>query len=208
MERLRLDAFVRIPWEARRAASAITRRVGVRSAAMLASCGLAGLLVWSAAESHRSAQELQARADVLANMLPAHPPRSRMQATQDKLARFEAHLLPAKDIPSVVEDVLRLAEEEGLAIRRGEYRAQPDTHGRFMRYGMALPVSGNEEMVRRFLRSALYRHKYIALQSIEFKRERIETDSIEARLQLVILSTLPEEKAPVGQAKPAGKGAA
>lgn len=174
---------------------------------MVASSVLAALFLWSAAESQQRAQDLQARADVLAHMLPAHPPRTRMQSTQDKLDRFKAHLLPAKDIPSVVEDVLRLAEEEGLAIRRGEYRAQADTHGGFMRYGMALPVSGNEEMVRRFLRSALYRHKYIALQSIEFKRERIETDSIEARLQFVILSTPPEEKAQVGQARPARKGA-
>lgn len=213
-----MDALVRIPspgkagprlvWELRRAASAIKRRVGLWPVAMLASSGLAGLLAWSAAENHQRAQDLQVRADVLAQMLPAQPPRSRSQATQDKLDRFEAHLLPAKDIPSVVEDVLRLAEEEGLAIRRGEYRAQADTHGGFMRYGMALPVSGNEDMVRRFLRAALYRHKYIALQSIEFKRERIETDNIEARLQFVILSTLPEEKARAGHAKAEGKGAA
>ena len=33
-----------------------------------------------------------------------------------------------------------------------------------MRYAMALPVSGNADMVRRFLRSALYRHKNIALE--------------------------------------------
>lgn len=197
------QAGPRLAWEARRLAAAISRRWGLWAPAMAVAAVLAALLGWNALENHQRAQALQARADVLAKLRPASPQRDRAQGPTEKLARFESHLLPQADIPAVLEDVLRLAEEEGLAIKRGDYRPQVDTLGRFMRYRMAVPVSGDAAMVRRFLRSALYRHKYIALESIEFKRERIETERIEARLHLIILARLPEAT----QAVPAGNNA-
>jgi hypothetical protein len=120
---------------------------------------------------------------------------------REKLKSFEQNLLPHAKIPVVVQALLRLAEDDGLSIRRGDYRLQADAGGGFVRYQMTLPVKGTAPAIHHFIQAALLDHSALALESVQFKRERIESSEIEARLQWVLLTALPGIDRSVYQAK-------
>lgn len=108
-----------------------------------------------------------------------------------RLQAFENLLLPHDDIPEAVGDLLRLAEDEGLSIKRGEYRAQVEPKGMFLRYRINLPVEGKPESVNRFMTKALLKQKYLALNQVQFKREGLTAARMEARIQWEFLARLP-----------------
>lgn len=111
--------------------------------------------------------------------------------TLDDLKSFEDFLMPHEDIPVVVQDLLRMAEDQKLTILKGEYRVQRDITGGFMRYRMSLPVKGTASTVHRYIEAALLAQKTLALESVQFKRDRIESIDIEARMQWVVFTHLP-----------------
>ena len=110
------------------------------------------------------------------------------------LQAFDDRLLAHDDIPSVLQDVLRLAEAQGLVAQRGDYRAQADVAGHFLRYRMSLPVRGAAPAVHRFMEAALLAQPSLALESVQFKRDRIESTDIEARIQWVVYAKLPDAR--------------
>jgi hypothetical protein len=61
-----------------------------------------------------------------------------------------------------------------------------------LRYRMTLPVKGDAQAIHQFMAAALKAHKTLALDAVQFKRERIESGEIEARIQWVLLTRLPE----------------
>jgi hypothetical protein len=108
-----------------------------------------------------------------------------------RLDAFEKILLPHEDIPVLVQDILQLAENQGLLVQRGEYRPQADAAGNFLRYGMSLPVKGDAAAINRFIQAALRTHQALILESVRFKREQIGAHEIEARVQWAVLARLP-----------------
>lgn len=109
-----------------------------------------------------------------------------------RLKIFEDYLLPHKEIPAVVRELLRLANESGLSIPRGEYRSESDLAGGFVRYHMNLPVKGEASAIHDFIQAALQNQKTLALEGVVFKRERSATSEVEARIQWVVLARLPD----------------
>ena len=107
------------------------------------------------------------------------------------LKSFEDFLMPHEDIPVVVQDLLRMAEDQKLTVQKGEYRVQRDITGGFIRYRMSLPVKGAAATIHRYIEAALRAQKTLALESVQFKRDRIESTDIEARMQWVVFTRLP-----------------
>lgn len=108
-----------------------------------------------------------------------------------RLLAFEQHLLPHGEIPAVVQSLLQLANEEGLSISHAEYRVHPEPAGGFLRYRMTFPAQGESRAIYRFIRRALRTQPMLALESIRFKREHIESSDIEAQIQWAVLAQLP-----------------
>jgi hypothetical protein len=109
----------------------------------------------------------------------------------EDLKSFEDFLMLHEDIPVVVQDLLGMAEDQKLTVQKGEYRVQRDITGGFMRYRMSLPVKGTAPTVHRYIEAALRAQKTLALESVQFKRDRIESIDIEARMQWVVFTRLP-----------------
>lgn len=199
---LLLRPAVRVRWELRRATRTFGDRFGVFGWAML---GAAVCLVAGAALArHHAAQRglLETRlAARLADNAATAKPLVALVAPGDggwaraRLKAFDAHLLPHGAIPFVVQDLLDLGEAEGLSMQRGSYRPQVDTAGGFLRYRMTLPVKGAGPAIQRFMKAALRKEKNLALDSVQFKRARIGATDIEARIQWVMLTTLPSDAA-------------
>ena len=196
-----LDRVEQIVWELRRGVRGVTRRFGVWGWAW-ASCALltlvAGFMVrHDAAELAEARLRATAETSRRASATVNGPERRALPApdSRELLHRFEQNLLPHGDIPAVVQALLRLAQDEGLSNRRGDYRLQTDSGGGFVRYQMILPVKGAAPAVHRFIQAALLDHSALALESVQFKREGIESSEIEARLQWVLLTEPPGIKA-------------
>lgn len=111
---------------------------------------------------------------------------------EDSIKAFEGILIPYENIPNIVRSVLQLAEDEGLSIERGEYRAEPEQNGRYLRYKMNLPVKGRSSAIYKFMRAVLLTHGNLTLDGLQFKRESIGSEIIEAKIQWVVLSHLPK----------------
>lgn len=121
---------------------------------------------------------------------------------QVRLAAFDAFLLPTPEIPRVVESLLGLAAAKQLVLKTGEYRLESQPGASFAGYRITLPVVGDAGAVQDFLLSALRRHKTLALESVNFKRQRIESSAVEARVNFVLLT---RTTASAGPAPPGSK---
>lgn len=184
-------------WEVRRGLRTFTRRCG--PAGWVAVCAgvlaLTGMAVRNA-EVDRLAglrTQLNAQAWTANADRPAAPQaltgRAQLQAFVDKLPGRD-------DIPAAIQDLLNLAEDEGLTMAKGDYRPEADVAGGFLRYRMTLPVKGNAQAVYRYVQRALNQQPSLALETIAFKRERIESAEMEARIQWVMLTRLPSSRDP------------
>jgi hypothetical protein len=109
----------------------------------------------------------------------------------EHIQAFDAFLLSHDEIPSAVQELLRLAGEQKLVALKGEYRPTIEPQGEFMRYRMSIPVKGEAQAIRRFMQAALLEQKALALESIQFKRDRIDSTQIEAKISWVLFTQLP-----------------
>jgi hypothetical protein len=198
----RLSPFVPLPrlaarfaWEWRRAARAFMRSWG-GFGLIVGAAVLVGLAAWWVGRQ-QSMSMAQTRA-LLERRLAAPeasivplPEGGGGQDGRARLKAFDDYLLTHADIPSVVQNLIRLAEAEKLVLARGDYRPQADVQGGFLRYRMSLPVKGDAQAIRRFMQAALLAHRTLALEGVQFKRERIESATVEARLQWVLLTRPP-----------------
>ncbi len=180
-------------WELRRGTHAFTRRFGFCGWIVLV-LGFVGALAWSVERQQRvemSALHVRLAEQSSKQTLSSLAMQGQRPDAHARLNDFENYLLPHEDIPFLVQDLLRLAEDEGLSIQRGEYRPQIDAEGGFLRYRMSLPIKGAASAIHRFMQAALRTQKNLALESVHFKRERIESTDIEARIEWVVLVRLP-----------------
>jgi hypothetical protein len=178
------------------------RRIGWSGIALLVAVAVS-LVVW------RQWQDTEERLDQMRIALAAQPepePKAASAAFvtdgRERLEAFEAHLVPHKDIPDILQSIFRLAGAENLTLQRGEYKVEPDPYGGFIRYRMILPVKGDATAVYRLILAALSAHRALALDSIQFRRERIDASDVEAQIQWVLLTRLPE----LGQGVAPGSG--
>jgi hypothetical protein len=177
-------------WELRRSARAFMRRFGAAGVV-----GGAGVIValCAATWEHvqlRQLQELQARSVLQQSQGSALAASAPRDDDRTRLAAFDAYLSAHEDIPTVLQDLLQTAEAQGLLLVRGDYRAQADDVGRFVRYRMTMPVKGNIAAVRRFMQLGLQQHKSLALESVQISREHVESSEVQARIQWSVLVRL------------------
>ncbi|WP_157539062.1 hypothetical protein [Hydrogenophaga flava] len=120
-------------------------------------------------------------------------------AARRDLKAFDERLLAHRSLPQAIQDLLRSAEDQGLLIERGDYVTLVEAQGGFMRLRMNLPVKGPAQAVHRFIRSALLQQPQLALEGIRFKREGVQTGTVEAQLNWVLFTRLSEVPAPEAQ---------
>jgi hypothetical protein len=198
-----VQRWVHARWELRRWALVWMRRFGVWGVLLLicAIVGIVAALVWGQQRAllkslhlqsqalpnsvHQKSSSLKTVSPVLAKTTETPP-----SSSHDRLMVFENHLLPQVQIPAAIETLLQDAKDQGLTVQRGNYRPEVDAVGGFMRYRMTLPVKGSAPAVQAFIDAALLNEKALALESVQFKRERIESADVEVRLQWVVFTRL------------------
>lgn len=182
----------RLLWALRQSLSRFSRRFGWLGWCVLLLLAVAGAALVSERQQLHQAALARAQAarhnlntPLLVTAVPDEGPA--------RLAAFERLLLPQEDLPLLVQDLLDLAEASRLAVRRGDYRAVADEPGGFMRYQMSLPVKGEPRAIEQFIQVALRANKALALQSVQFQRERADANEVEARIQWVAMARMPAQ---------------
>jgi hypothetical protein len=181
-------------WHAGYCSRAYTRRWGIWGWALFACAALAAASWAVDAQAHRESAGLRARIALhagLASQGAGRPAAPAENGDRARLRAFDKVLLAHQDIPDVVQDLLDLAAKHGLEVRRGQYRGQADTTGGFFRYRMTLPVKGAPAAVYGFMQAALRAQPALALESVQFRRERGESSELELNLHWLLLARLP-----------------
>lgn len=185
-------ASIRWVWNVRQYGRSATRSFGawewgLVTVSLLALASMAGAAYWRAQID--ALEPLQKRPTA-----PSHPLKvdvsSVMQAKQ-RLQDFEQMLISHENIPQALGDLLQLAEDEGLLVRRADYRPDEDGMGHFMRYRIQMPIKGTTEAIQRFLRGALQAQRNLILESVQLKRETSQSNELDANVQWVLLTQLP-----------------
>lgn len=187
-----------VAWEVGRARRSLTRRLGLLGWGVLLCLFIALLAWWLAYEQDGRLREVNARlfkqkrtqVEHTASSVQAVDPASAMDG-RARLKLFAEYLLPHQDIPAAIEEIFRVAEKEGLSIQRGEYRPEVENAGGFLRYHMTLPIKGQARAIYQFIQAVLLSQKNMALENVQFKRERISSTEIEVRIRWVLFTRLP-----------------
>ncbi|UXY15217.1 type 4a pilus biogenesis protein PilO [Chitiniphilus purpureus] len=150
---------------------------------LLLGVGLALLL--QAAEARRQARSVTAA-------LKTAAPAARMPLTApatpvDDLPAFYAALPQQRALPLLLDQVFKAAGRQRLQLAAGQYQLLRDERAGVLRYRLQLPVAGRYEQIAGFVGDVLQRMPTLAVESIDLKRERIETEALTAELQLSLL---------------------
>lgn len=184
-----LSLGTRLAWTVRQGLRAALRHWSAVAVTFL----LAALLAFAAGAcqmvQHQQTLVQRAQALVISNLNPVRGP-VEVDAVQD-LAGFQKVLPLHEDIPNSLRDLIVLAQTHRLMLAKGDYKSQVDVNGQFFQYSMTFPVQGDAQSIERFILAALAQHKTLALESVQFKRERIESKELEAKIQWTLFTQLP-----------------
>ncbi|WP_432728910.1 hypothetical protein [Variovorax sp. W6] len=178
-------------WQCRRSARRVYRLGGIDGLAIL--LGLLVICGLFAGVAHVKKQRAVLRVPGAPTASAEPSPGGVMEMSN--MQKFEQMLPAHEDIPEVLERLFELAVEERLALSRGEYRAQNDDVGQFVRYRMTMPIKGNAAAVQRFMERALARNRSLVFESVQFKRDRIQAEQVEAIVQWTLITSLPGQPA-------------
>ena len=118
-----------------------------------------------------------------ASLLAGKP---RPLSAEEKLASFYQFFPRTSGVPDQLEKVYAAAERQALRLDQGDYRAVREGVGKLVRYQITLPVKGTYPQIRQFVTGVLTDVPSIALENIQFERQKVGETNIEAKIRLVM----------------------
>lgn len=183
-----------IAWDMGRHLKALRRKFGILVFVLpLCVTGSAAALLFASTQQRLLEEARQEHAE-RASANPPAPPLGPVARGRARIRNFEGLLPAADDIPDTLASVLGMAREAGVSIKRGEYKAVVEPAGGFLRYEMALPVTGDPTAVVGFLRAAMLEHRSLTVESVRFSRPETNSRQVEARVNWVLFARLPRVK--------------
>lgn len=107
-------------------------------------------------------------------------------STEDQLAVFYQKFPTEGNSSQWLGKLVALASNRGLSLNDGEYKATRDRVGRLMRYQMTFPVKGPYPKIRQFLTDLPDALPVVALENVQFERQKVADPDVEAKIRLVL----------------------
>lgn len=104
----------------------------------------------------------------------------------EQLVKFYKFFPPEKNSPEWLEKLVAVAEKNGLNLNEGGYQVTRDKSGRLMRFRITLPVHGKYQQIRKFLASLSTEIPIMALENVQFERNKIIESAVKAKVKLVL----------------------
>ena len=86
--------------------------------------------------------------------------------------------------PFWVRELVRIAKKNGVEMNSSEYRLVHENNARLARYEMILPIRGKYPQIRSFIADSLQDIPPLAIAGMVIKRENVETEQLEVRLEI------------------------
>ena len=179
-------------WSLRRLVSQAARRGGIAGIA-LAVLVPAAALAWAIEFRLRDQLAREQQATVMEAMQAATQKNAHTDTggpLQD-LNRFESQLPAGDERMQVLADLFELASKHQLVLSRGEYQLQHEDMARLGRFRMMLPIKGDPAAIQRFVQDALAMNRALAFDALALKREQLNSQVVEAKVQLSLFVRLP-----------------
>lgn len=109
-------------------------------------------------------------------------PQSRAEQLKTFYGAFPTEITAADALQSIYD----AANQNGLTLTHGEYSMAADDGMPLARYNIALPVVGSYEQIRGFIAAALAAVPALALDHVDFQRQKIGDPQIEAKLRMTL----------------------
>jgi hypothetical protein len=104
----------------------------------------------------------------------------------DRLSAFYGAFPPPKALPDLLEKVFAAANKETLKLEQGEYRVVRDNAGGLTQFQLTFPVHGSYPQIRRFVDGALFEVPTLSLDSIQFERQKVGDQAVDAKVKLIV----------------------
>lgn len=108
------------------------------------------------------------------------------QLPEAQLARLYRALPAEHSLPEWLKRLFTLAEKQKIELDEGEYAAVRSKQGRLIRYQVTLPVVAEYPQIREYLAALRAEMPFLALEHVEFRREKIGEAEVEAKIKLVL----------------------
>jgi hypothetical protein len=95
-----------------------------------------------------------------------------------------ATLPPTGTAAQQIGELEQLARAHGLELPRGQYSVSPQSGTSLLRWQLVLPLDAPYPALHAFIAAALERLPNLVLDELKLKRDRIETDELQAELRL------------------------
>ena len=118
--------------------------------------------------------------------LDSKSPDSSKLSTEDQLAEFYRKFPGEGSSSQWLGKLVALAENRGLSLNDGEYKATRDKVGKLVRYQMTFPVKGQYPQIRKFLTDLPDSLPVVALENVQFERQKVADPNVEAKIKLVL----------------------
>lgn len=115
----------------------------------------------------------------------AKPPQTRADQLKTFYGAFPTEIAAADALQSIYD----AANQNGVALPHGEYSMAVDHSSRLARYNITLPVLGSYEQIRGFIAAALAAVPALALEHVDFQRQKIGDSQLEAKLRMTLFLT-------------------
>ncbi|CAN7572789.1 hypothetical protein LJR289_004095 [Pseudoduganella sp. LjRoot289] len=171
----------RLGWESKR----LWRKTGAGAATGIATLAAALLAQWHTGTLHERVAVLRQQLQTATRA--AALPQAAVPTAADGLSAFYNYLPAHTSIPEQLQTLVELAAKHQVPLAKAEYKAQPEPRAGFLRYQVNLPVKAEYANVQAFMLDALQAMPTLTLDSVAFKRERIDSGAIEARVQFILL---------------------
>jgi hypothetical protein len=105
-------------------------------------------------------------------------------ATQ--LVAFYKKFPSERGLPDALETLVATAERHGISIIEGDYKVTHEKLGKLMRFHMTLPLKGEYPKIRKFLAALPADLPTVALENIQFERQKVADPMVEVKVRLVV----------------------
>jgi Tfp pilus assembly protein PilO len=104
----------------------------------------------------------------------------------EQLAAFYRLFPIEQDATDSVGKIVAIGKRDGLVLQQAEYKAEPDKTGKLTRFQMSLPLKGEYQAIRRFLSDVYAEMPIVALEQVQFERQKVGDSMVDAKVRLVI----------------------
>lgn len=118
---------------------------------------------------------------------PERPGEEKARSSQDTLKTFYESFPKEADAADALQQIYDAAQQNAIELPHGEYVMALDAKSGLVRYRITFPVTGSYQNIRGFINTALAVLPTLALEHVEFQRQKVGDPLLEARIRLTLL---------------------